>query len=508
LTQANVSATRTPIWFNNAGGLNRFMECRTEGVNGAIVKVDSGTVIVSGNVVGLGYAAAGSGTITSYLSETDGGFSYGNRVHFRTSSGVADTGPEFAAYHSGDLVQRAWTVVAGKIAIRGMFMQTSGSSTEEYSGTGRIFKDYICINSYATGVYVDTTFHKNLEIRWDAFSGRTGRLSIVAYDSMGAIITRTRAVYFQSAGEVANYGYRYTQQADTLSRVNLRVDSTVKKIKVLFGPGTNPGYLRSFQITGFICEPTSLANPSQLAVWGGPVASDQILATTIPSTALGSGYSSRGAVVYNGNAAGGGATAGGWQCTAAGWNALAWAPSTVVLVNELRSNTSGANTYTYVCVNPRWMPSTVVSVNDWRTNGDNTYLCTTAGTTAASGGPTGTGTVIADNTAVWDYIPVPTPSWKSITGVSVNDLRSNDGKMYLCTTAGTTAASGGPTGTGTGITDGSAVWNYIAVPTFTTAASGGPTTTGTNITDNTATWDYVGFPVTTPARWTALPNNP
>ena len=42
-------------------------------------------------------------------------------------------------------------------------------------------------------------------------------------------------------------------------------------------------------------------------------------------------------------------------------------------------------------------------VGDYRTNGANQYVCTVAGTSAASGGPTGTGTGITDGTVTWDY---------------------------------------------------------------------------------------------------------
>ncbi len=57
----------------------------------------------------------------------------------------------------------------------------------------------------------------------------------------------------------------------------------------------------------------------------------------------------------------------------------------------------------------------------------NVYHCTTAGTTAASGGPTGTGTAIADGTAVWQWVgtenrqhgfrPSSTGMWASHYGV-------------------------------------------------------------------------------------------
>lgn len=52
-------------------------------------------------------------------------------------------------------------------------------------------------------------------------------------------------------------------------------------------------------------------------------------------------------------------------------------------------------------------------------------------------------------------------AWAASTAVAVGDVRSNDtGKTYICTTAGTTAASGGPTGKGSSISDGTAVWDY------------------------------------------------
>ena len=52
---------------------------------------------------------------------------------------------------------------------------------------------------------------------------------------------------------------------------------------------------------------------------------------------------------------------------------------------------------------PAWAISTAYTVGQKVTNGSNIYTCITAGTSAGSGGPTGTGTSIADNTVVWSY---------------------------------------------------------------------------------------------------------
>lgn len=48
-----------------------------------------------------------------------------------------------------------------------------------------------------------------------------------------------------------------------------------------------------------------------------------------------------------------------------------------------------------------WVANQAVALGDRRTIGGNMYGCTTAGTTAASGGPTGIGSGIVDNTATW-----------------------------------------------------------------------------------------------------------
>lgn len=51
-----------------------------------------------------------------------------------------------------------------------------------------------------------------------------------------------------------------------------------------------------------------------------------------------------------------------------------------------------------------WTLTTPYLVGDRVINGANVYVVTTAGTSAGSGGPTGTGTGIADGTVVWSYV--------------------------------------------------------------------------------------------------------
>ena len=70
--------------------------------------------------------------------------------------------------------------------------------------------------------------------------------------------------------------------------------------------------------------------------------------------------------------------------------------------------------------------------------------------------------------------------WEATKAYSVDEEVTNDsGKIYVCDTAGTSAGSGGPTGTGANITDGTARWDYVgtasaretSIKTYLTSAS-------------------------------------
>ena len=52
-------------------------------------------------------------------------------------------------------------------------------------------------------------------------------------------------------------------------------------------------------------------------------------------------------------------------------------------------------------------------------------------------------------------------AWAGSTSYTIGQRRRNGGNVYICVTAGTSASSGGPSGTGSGITDGSVVWDYV-----------------------------------------------
>jgi hypothetical protein len=55
-----------------------------------------------------------------------------------------------------------------------------------------------------------------------------------------------------------------------------------------------------------------------------------------------------------------------------------------------------------------WAASTAYDLREYVTNGGNLYECTVAGTSAGSGGPTGTNTAITDGTVTW--------TWRRVVG--------------------------------------------------------------------------------------------
>lgn len=114
---------------------------------------------------------------------------------------------------------------------------------------------------------------------------------------------------------------------------------------------------------------------------------------------------------------------------------------------------------------PAWMASTAYTFGQFRTNGGNVYRVKVAGTSAASGGPTGTGTAIVDGTVTWSFVSQAGATvWTASTAYVVGEHVYNLGNVYECTVAGTSAASGGPSGTGASIVDNTVTWTWAGVP--------------------------------------------
>jgi len=82
-------------------------------------------------------------------------------------------------------------------------------------------------------------------------------------------------------------------------------------------------------------------------------------------------------------------------------------------------------------------------------------------TTASAGGWGGHYRIYAADGVTPHIQDLVSQIWTATTAVVVGQQMHNGGNVYRATTAGTTAASGGPTGTGTGIADGTAAWAFV-----------------------------------------------
>jgi len=113
-----------------------------------------------------------------------------------------------------------------------------------------------------------------------------------------------------------------------------------------------------------------------------------------------------------------------------------------------------------------WLASTAFAVGQYCTNGGNTYKCTGAGTSASSGGPTTTAAGITDGSVTWDYVGTSSDTWQASHAYAAGAAVVKGGNWYVCSIAGTSAASGGPSGEGNDITDGTVHWDYVGPDAF------------------------------------------
>lgn len=85
---------------------------------------------------------------------------------------------------------------------------------------------------------------------------------------------------------------------------------------------------------------------------------------------------------------------------------------------------------------------------------------------------------------------VAPPAWAGVTAYLVGQTVTNGGNYYICYTAGTSAASGGPTGTGNApITDGTVVWLWLNSPLGSTSVNA-PTIAGASSVPAALTSSY------------------
>jgi len=117
---------------------------------------------------------------------------------------------------------------------------------------------------------------------------------------------------------------------------------------------------------------------------------------------------------------------------------------------------------------PAWVKNTAYVLGNYISNDGKSYVCLKAGTSedADAAGPTGFAPVV-DGTAYWGYVTpeklVIYSAWVKNTAYTAGGFVTNDGKLYVCKTSGTSANTdnAGPKTLLADITDGTAHWTYI-----------------------------------------------
>ena len=134
------------------------------------------------------------------------------------------------------------------------------------------------------------------------------------------------------------------------------------------------------------------------------------------------------------------------------------------LVGNLNANVTTAQTTSIQVIdslgNARsvtltFSPTTLATDNTW------TLSIAAAGATAVPNAPANT---LGSIDISFGKDPVAIPAWAGGTAYAVGDLIRNGtapSNLYRVTTAGTSATTGGPTGTGTSITDNTVTWAFV-----------------------------------------------
>lgn len=98
-------------------------------------------------------------------------------------------------------------------------------------------------------------------------------------------------------------------------------------------------------------------------------------------------------------------------------------------------------------------------------NGQSTIASAWSGTISYAGGGTIGYLRIMDSAQATTHLQCSVsynaPAWQASTAVVAGQKVSNGGAVYNCTAGGNTASTGGPTGTASSITDGTATWAYV-----------------------------------------------
>ena len=373
----SIGEVRNACRLENTGSLNIIVIDRYESGRGAIATItgpvgDGITVdkVVAQNTFQIGLLTDGGGAIVRSLSETIS-------ARLNLIEWVNDRSYGTSEIVIRDLARKLKAYTASTMTLQGdgHVTDNSGNAALAISPGGvTMAADHIRLNSAgrSIGFFVDIEGGETFQVWADVVSGQTCLLGIAAYDASGVRISYpgSPAVPVIKSDATARYnrwsvdmGGAFISGAGS-TEMTFTADSTVKRLRVFVYGGA--GWLRAFGLRRLTRSKTPLSvssglltNPLTHYVAGDPTSGIV-------------GIYGRGDIALLDSASGAGLDA--YQFTVGGYLCEAWTISTPVTLGMLRHN------------------------------GGNVYECTTAGTTAGAGGPSGTGSGIVDNTAVWRYL--------------------------------------------------------------------------------------------------------
>lgn len=379
----NPGDERIPVLFDNVGSSNTINAARHESGRGPFARLygvpGTGSVwtgngtsptIVVANLFDVAFPAEFP---TIVLGITEQGSARGNIYTRSTNSWYSPT--EHAIYDLGKLAKvydATQTTMLGGLHLTG----TSGEPVISQSSvrTRRRSFDIATSANRSVGFFAKTDGGETFLVSGQWEPGSSGICGVAVYDANFQRLGSGSATYPDAKDfgtEIGNLGYiRFTNdfggcylQTSPTDYFMFTLSSAVKYIRV-FATG---GFITSLRLRrlSYAFRP--------LQVFSGLDTNDAVhYASANPDTGI-VGVYARGDIAYNATATAGQPSY--WQCTTAGRVAPAWVNSTAYTVG-------------------------VLVLND--TN--KIYECVTAGTSAGSGGPTGTGSAITDGTVVWNYL--------------------------------------------------------------------------------------------------------
>ncbi|WP_421696934.1 hypothetical protein [Ancylobacter sp.] len=369
---------RTPVLLDRTGVFNYWHLPRHESGKGPFGIANNGSGASSNggclNEVIYGYQAGAGADFYKGWHQRGGAF--GNIARHPTST------PQ-PKWQSGPMAQKISASGDTRAQIEAPYFfkaNTAATPLAVAASSGAVRANARCVQiegQNAVLIEVDTSNTKTWRLSGAFVANRGGRYFVQAFDAAGAVLSGTTTdewgteTYVKGLSATTTlFGGGYQSSSDTPSCVIFTVRDDVASMHVGYHGGTSGCALVGFELEAFPGTYTSSIGITTPLV---NVSSTRRTASANPGTSGVHGWYTPGEIIGSTSPTSG--TPVGWIVSAGAALADAWAGSTTYAVLGR-------------CV----------------VNGGNVYKLRTPGTSASSGGPTGTGVAIADGTCEWDYV--------------------------------------------------------------------------------------------------------